>query len=334
MEGTMSGSEQAPIGVLLMAYGTPNSPDEIEPYYTDVRGGRPPTPQLLAELQERYRRVGGRTPLLDISRAEAAGLQRALDADQPGRYRVYLGMKHWHPFLEEPVRQMEADGIREALALALAPHYSRMSIGGYVERIEKAKAKLAREREEQAATGASVTSQPTRFTYVESWYDEPLFWDALAAQVHEALEAKFTAEERDRAFVIFSAHSLPQRILEWDDPYPRELLATAAGVAGLLRLPNERWGFAFQSAGRTPEPWLGPDILTTIRTLASHGERALLVCPVGFLSDHLEILYDIDYECRQLARELNVHLERIEMLNARPSLIAALKAVVQKQRVL
>lgn len=330
----MSAADTAPIGVLLMAYGTPNTPDEIEPYYTDVRGGRAPTPQLLAELQERYRRVGGRTPLLDISRAEAAGLQRALDADHPGRYRVYLGMKHWHPFLEEPVRQMAADGVREAIAVALAPHYSRMSIGGYVERIEKAQAKLAAEREEQAQRGRSGAEAvaPTQFTYVQSWHDEPLFWEALAAQVREALATQFSAEERDRAVVIFSAHSLPQRILTWDDPYPRELLATAEGVAGLLDLPRERWTFAFQSAGRTPEPWLGPDILTTIRELAERGQRTLLVCPVGFISDHLEILYDIDVECRELAAELGIHLERIEMLNARPSLIAALKAVVERHQ--
>ena len=326
----MSSHGDAPVGVLLMAYGTPNTPDEIEPYYTDVRGGRPPTPQLLAELQERYRRVGGRTPLLEISRAEAAGLQQALDADHPGHFRVYLGMKHWHPYLEEPVRQMEAGGVREAIAVALAPHYSRISIGGYIERIEKAQAKLARERQEMTGSGEAAAAQPTRFTYVESWHDEPLFWEALAGRVREAWAAKFADDERERVVVIFSAHSLPQRILEWGDPYPRELLATAEGVAGLLGLPRDRWDFAFQSAGRTPEPWLGPDILTKIRELAERGERSLLVCPVGFISDHLEILYDIDIECQQLASDLGIHLERIEMLNARPSLIAALKAVVLK----
>lgn len=318
----MSEHESAPVGVLLMAYGTPNSPDEVEPYYTDVRGGRPPTPQLLAELQQRYRRVGGRTPLLDISRAQAAGLQQALDAEYPGRYRVYLGMKHWHPFLEEPVRQMARDGVREAVAIALAPHYSRMSIGGYIERIEKAQAKLAQEHEPPIPT--------TRFTYVESWHDEPHFWQALETQVREALERKFPDDAPEAVFVVFTAHSLPQRILEWNDPYPRELLATASGVANLLDLPRDRWDFAYQSAGRTPEPWLGPDILSKIRELAQRGETSVLICPVGFISDHLEILYDIDIECQQLASELGIHLERIDMLNARPSLIAALKAVTLK----
>lgn len=326
----MSEHEIAPIGVLLMAYGTPNSLDEVEPYYTDVRGGRPPTPQLLAELQQRYRRVGGRTPLLEISRAQADGLQRALDAEYPGHYRVYLGMKHWHPFLEEPVRQMARDGVREAIAIALAPHYSRMSIGGYIERIEKAQATLAQERDQQPGTAASAPTQPTHFTYVESWHAEPLFWQALEDQAREAQERKFPDDTLDNVFVVFTAHSLPQRILEWNDPYPRELLATAAGVANLLGLPRDHWDFAYQSAGRTPEPWLGPDILTKIRELAEHGKKCVLICPVGFISDHLEILYDIDIECQQLASELGIHLERIDMLNARPSLIATLKSVALK----
>jgi protoporphyrin/coproporphyrin ferrochelatase len=312
----MGTPDMPPVGILLMAYGTPSLPDEVEPYYTDVRGGRPPTPQLLAELQERYRLVGGRTPLLEISRAQAAGLQAALDADAPGRYRVYLGMKHWHPYIAAAVREMAADGVREALAVALAPHYSKLSIGGYISRIEDAQAKLA--------------AEPIHFTYVESWHDEPLFWQAVAERAREALAASFASEERARVFVLFTAHSLPQRIREWDDPYQRELLATARGVAGELGLAEGRWDFAFQSAGRTPEPWLGPDILEKVRDLVAQGERSILVCPIGFIADHLEIFYDIDVEARQLAKELGIHLERIEMLNARPSLVVALEAVVRK----
>jgi protoporphyrin/coproporphyrin ferrochelatase len=313
----MSEHDMAPTGVLLMAYGTPNSLDEVEPYYTDVRGGRAPTPELLAELKERYRLVGGRTPLLEISRAQADGLQRLLDAQAPGRYRVYLGMKHWHPYIAAAVRQMRADGIREALAVALAPHYSRMSIGGYISRIEDAQ--------------ASLDGEPIRFRYVESWHDEPIFLEALATQVRAVLAASFAPEERDGVFVLFTAHSLPERIREWDDPYQRELLATSRGVADLLGLPADRWDFAFQSAGRTPEPWLGPDILTKLRELAAAGRRTVLVCPVGFISEHLEIFYDIDYEARRLAEELGVHLERIEMLNATPPLLEALAAVVERQ---
>jgi ferrochelatase len=322
----MTSDASAPLGVLLMAYGTPNSLDEVEPYYTDVRGGRPPTPQLLAELRARYEMVGGRTPLLEISQAQARGLEDLLNADAPGRYRTYLGMKHWHPYLEAPVRQMQADGIREVVAIALAPHYSRMSIGGYISRVEAAQAKLTAEHEV-----AGTAFAPTHFTFVESWHDEPRFWQAVAGQVRAAIAEKFAPEERDRVLVIFSAHSLPERIKEWDDPYPRELLATARGVAGLLGLPDDRWDFAFQSAGRTPEPWLGPDILTKIRELAERGVRALLVCPIGFIADHLEIFYDIDVECKRLAAELGIHLERVAMLNASRPLVEALAAVVHKQ---
>jgi len=326
--------DKPPVGILLMAYGTPSSPDEVEPYYTDVRGGRAPTPQLLAELQERYRMVGGRTPLLEISRAQAAGLQAALDADAPGRYRVYLGMKHWHPYIEAAVREMAADGVREALAVALAPHYSRLSIGGYISRIEAAQAKLAAERAVNgggAGVAGETAAEPIHFTYVESWHDEPLFWQAVAERARAALDTSFAPEERAGIFVLFTAHSLPQRIREWDDPYQRELLATARGVAGELGPAEGRWDFAFQSAGRTPEPWLGPDILEKVRELVARGERSILVCPIGFIADHLEIFYDIDVEARQLAGELGVHLERIEMLNARPSLVAALDAVVREQ---
>lgn len=324
----MSAHDNQSVGVLLMAYGTPNTPEEIEPYYTDIRGGRKPSPELLAELTERYQMVGGRTPLLEISRAQADGLQRLLDAESPGQYRVYLGMKHWHPYIEAAIRQMRADGVERALAIALAPHYSRMSIGQYIERIESAQGKIAEER----ANGEPATA-PIRFTYVESWAVEPAFLEALAGQVRAAVHDKFSADERDRVFVLFTAHSLPQRIKTWDDPYERELLATSRGVAELMSLAEGRWDFAFQSAGRTPEPWLGPDILDKTRELVGRGERAILVCPVGFIAEHLEIFYDIDVEARQLADELGVHLERIEMLNATPPLVESLAAVVRRQSV-
>jgi len=321
-----------PIGVLLMAYGTPRNLDEVEPYYTDVRGGRPPTPQQLDALRERYRSVGGRTPLLDISQAQARRVQEELDAQALGHYRVYLGMKHWHPFLDVPVRQMAADGVTQAVAVALAPHYSRLSIQGYIDRIEAAQAKLTEEQTSGSPPPAGEgPGERTIFTFVKSWHDEPLFWQALANRIRVAVDATFASDERDRVFVLFTAHSLPERILEWDDPYPRELMATAAGVAHLVGLPEDRWGFAYQSAGRTPEPWLGPDILDKLRELTAQGEWAILVCPVGFIADHLEILYDIDIEARQLAAELGIHLERIEMLNDAPSLANAIAAVVRKQ---
>src|SRR5260370_18129580 len=159
--------------------------------------------------------------MLEISHGQAAGLQRLLDAQAPGGYRVYLGMKHWHPYIAAAVRQMRADGIREGLAVALAPHYSRMSIGGYISRIEDAQ--------------ASLDGEPIRFRYVESWHDEPIFLEALATQVRVVLATSFAPEERDGFFVLFTAHSLPERIREWDDPYHRDLLRTSRGVADLPR---------------------------------------------------------------------------------------------------
>src|SRR5260370_9542751 len=284
----MSEHDTAPTGVLLMAYGTQSGRDGVEPYYTDVRGGRAPTPELLAELKERYRLGGGRTALVEISRAQADGLQRLLDAEAPGRYRVYLGMKHWHPYIAAAVRQMRADGIRQALAVALAPHYSRLSIGGYISRIEDAQ--------------ASLDGEPIRFRYVESWHDEPIFLEALATQVRAALATSFAPEERDSVFVLFTPHSLPERIREWDDPYQRELLATSRGVADLLGLPANRWDFPFQRAGRTPEPWLGPDILTKLRELAAAGPRPALPCPPRLLSEPLEIFLPSHSQTRRRAR--------------------------------
>lgn len=311
-------SDSAPVGVLLMAYGSPDTLAEVEPYYTDVRGGHPPTPAQLEAVRERYERIGGSTPLLAISRAQAAGVSEWLEVAAPGRYRVYLGMRHWHPFIADTVKQMAADGITRAVAIALAPHDSRISIGGYIDAVEKAL---------RMVEGASESDRVIAFEYVRSWHDEPHYLDGLAARVREAIEREYAPAERDDVKVIFSAHSLPERILEWQDPYPAQLQETAASVAARLNLPTDRWTFAFQSAGRTPEPWLGPDIREVITRLASEGNRHILICPVGFISDNLEILYDIDVECQDVARQQGVHVARIEMLNDSPALIAALATV-------
>ncbi len=310
--------------VLLMAYGTPNSPEEIEPYYTDIRGGRKPSPENLRELTERYERIGGRTPLLDITRAQANALQAQLGDD----YRVYIGMKHWHPYIAQAVDEIARDGLNRVIALALAPHYSRFSIDGYIQRVRDAIQKC----------GA-----PLDVTFVESWNDHPLFLRAVAQKMEEARE-KFGADWKDIQ-VIFSAHSLPERILQSNDPYPQELRETCEGVAALVGLPQ--WRFAYQSAGRTGEKWLGPDILATLDEIAkeqacegsspreqrgaqpSQGCR-VLVAPIGFVADHLEVLYDIDVECAERARELGLDLRRIESPNANPAFIAALAAIVRE----
>ena len=301
-----------------MAYGTPNSLDEIEPYYTDIRGGRKPSPENLRELIARYQKIGGRTPLLDITREQARALQAQLGDD----FRVYVGMKHWHPYIAQAVDEIQRDGARRVIALALAPHYSRFSIDGYIERVRDAIAK----------SGAALD-----VTFVESWNDHPLFLRSVAERM-EAARAKFSARDWNDIEVIFSAHSLPERILQSGDPYPRELRETCEGVAALLGLP--RWRFAYQSAGRTGEKWLDPDILNTLDEIAkskpcegsepSQGCR-VLIAPIGFVADHLEVLYDIDVECAERAQSLGIEMRRIESPNASPAFIAALADIVREQ---
>lgn len=304
----MSGSE-SPVGVLLMAYGTPRNLDEVEPYFTHIRGGRPPSSAALENLRERYRKVGGKTPLYERTRDVAEGLQNFLDRATPGAYRVYFGMKHWHPFIAEVVPRMAADGVRTAVAIALAPHYSRMSVGAYRDYVEKARSEL-----------------PTHLDvdYVDRWHDQPLFRQLIADRIRAALE-KFPASTREDVVALFSAHSLPQRIQEWDDPYPRELRESAAGVAALAGVKD--WRFAFQSAGMTPDPWLGPDILDALDGLADEGKRQVLSIPFGFVADHLEILFDIDVEARDRAARRGIQLERITLPNADPEFIRVLAAV-------
>ncbi len=321
----MSIETQGRIGVLLMAYGSPNSLDEVLPYYTDVRGGRPPTEEQLAVVYDHYARIGGPTGLLAISEAQAAGLQARLDAAAPGVYRVYLGMRHWRPFIADTVRQMAADGVREAVAIALAPQDSRISVGGYIASVEKALDALAQEGGAQAGEAPAI-----RFSFVRSWHDEPHFLRLLAERVAVARERAFSPTEHDAVHIIFSAHSLPARITTWNDPYPAELRATVDGVTRRLGLDEARWTFAYQSAGRTPEPWLGPSIQEVVPQLGARGVRAALVCPVGFVADNLEILYDIDIELHDLAARQGLHLERIAMPNADPLLIEALANVVQR----
>lgn len=299
------------IAVLLMAYGTPNSLDEIEPYYTDIRGGRKPTPENLRELISRYQQVGGRTPLLDITRTQAQALQAQLGDD----YAVYVGMKHWHPYIAETVEEITRDRHRRVIALALAPHYSRFSIDGYVQRVMDAMQK---------------TGVPLEVTFVQSWNDHPLFLKAVAEKI-EAAQQQFGDVTWDDIQVIFSAHSLPERILLSNDPYPQELKETCEGIAPLIGL--KQWRFAYQSAGRTGEKWLGPDILATLDQVAAEGHKRVLIAPIGFVADHLEVLYDIDVECAEWARALGIEMRRIESPNTNPAFIAALAAIVREQLV-
>ena len=287
------------IAVLLMAYGGPGSLDEVEPYLQDVRGGRPTTPEFVQEIRQRYARIGGRSPIRELTEAQAAGVRRALAKDE--RFAVYVGMRHWHPYIRDVVEQIVADGYRRVVGIVLAPHYSAMSVGAY----EKKLLEAARGRLEAAL--------------VPRWGDHPKFLDALAGRVSQALQ-RFPAP--GAVHVLFTAHSLPERILATGDPYPDELRASAAAVA--QRAGLAAWGFAYQSAGATPEPWLGPEAGAIMTELAGQGRRAFLIVPIGFVSDHVEVLYDVDVMYRELAGRLGVQLERTTSLNDDPLLVGAL----------
>lgn len=280
-----------------MAYGTPSELDEIEAFYTHIRGGRVPSAELLANLRARYTAIGGRTPLLDITRDQASTLEKALG---PG-YRVFVGMKHWHPYIGDTVANMEDAGIEDAVALALAPHYSAMSLGAYFHEIDE--------------TGTRI-----RFKKVQSWRRQPSYLEAVAEHVRAA------SVGFDPDVVVFTAHSLPRRIMEMGDPYADQLSETGRALAKDLGLA--KWQFSYQSAGATGDAWLGPDILETIDRLAEEGAHRVLVAPIGFISDHLEILYDLDVQARRRAEERGIELRRTQSLNTSPKLIEALKAAV------
>ncbi|HEX7975096.1 MAG TPA: ferrochelatase [Anaerolineales bacterium] len=300
------------VGVLLMAYGSPESVDDLGPYLLDIRGGRATPEALVEEIKDRYRQIGGRSPLLDITRRQAAGLEAELNrryAGQEVSFRCYVGMRHWEPRIREAVAQMVADCLRECIGLVMAPHSSRLSTGAYFTRLD------------EAVAGLGV---PLHVTRIESWHAEPGLITAIAEQAGQAL-ARFDGE---RPYVIFSAHSLPRRILEQGDPYADQLHETASLLAERLGLAEGRWCFSYQSAGQSAEPWLGPPIEQVVVDLARSGECDILVTPVGFVCDHVEVLYDVDIRCRKLAAENGARLERSPSLNNSPAFISALADIV------
>ncbi|HEV3408573.1 MAG TPA: ferrochelatase [Gaiellaceae bacterium] len=278
--------------VVLMAYGSPSRPEEVPAYLADIRSGRTTPPELVENLTERYRRIGG-SPLNEITERQRAALARELDM------RVYVGMKHWRPSISDAVEHAVGDGAERLVGLVLAPHYSKMSIGGYRARLERALAGRA------------------ELVFVESWHDHEPYLDTVADRVRGT-----------DAHVVFTAHSLPARVVEKGDPYRDELLETARLVAE--RAGVESWSFAFQSASETGTPWLGPDILEELAELRARDVRKVLVAPIGFVADHLEILWDLDVEARERARELGLELERTPSLNDDPAFIAGLAALVRQ----
>ena len=284
-----------------MAYGTPATPEDVEAYYTHVRRGRPPTPEQLADLRRRYDAIGGTSPLLARTREQAAGIQAALGDG----FRVELGMKHAAPYIEDGAGALVAAGVDRIVGLVLAPHYSALSVGEYAKRAES------------TAADAGVP-----FTMVRSWHLAEGYLDLLARFVG----AEVARLDVDPVEVVFTAHSLPTRILDMGDPYPDQLAETAAAVAA--RAGVERWSVGWQSAGRTPEPWIGPDILAVLPALRHAGVAGVVVCAAGFVSDHLEVLYDLDVEARAAAEAIGLAFTRTPSPNAEPELCATVAGVI------
>jgi len=294
------------LGVLVMAYGGPNSLDEVEPYLLDVRGFRETPPSLVAAVRARYERIGGRSPILEHTRAQARALEHALhDLGTP--FAVEVGMRHWHPFIRDALARLERQGVARVVGLVMAPHFSQLSVGRYFEQVERA--------------GSAVTVVP-----IAEWHLAPGYLRALADRVRCGL-LRFPEGVRGRVTVVFTAHSLPEHIRDDGDPYADQLAATVRAVGELLG--EQPHGFAYQSAGRTADTWLGPDVGDEVERLASSGVREVLVAPIGFVSEHLEILYDVDVELRERAMTLGVRLERIEMLGQHGEMIAELATQVR-----
>lgn len=294
-------------GVVVMAYGTPSRRDEIAAYYTDVRRGRPPTAEQLADLEARYDAIGGLSPLTTVSRQQVAGVAAALERLAPGHYRVAYGTKHATPRIEEAAKELAATGVDALVGVVLAPHYSTLGVGEYLDRLH----------EEGTALGLPVGN-------VERFGADGRFISLLAERVEVA--QRRIASPLERTEVLFSAHSLPERILAVGDAYAAELAETAALVASVADLT--RFRSVWQSASRTPEPWLGPDISDVMSELADNSTTGVIVCPAGFTSDHLEVLYDLDIVARRRAEELGLAFQRTASLNADPVLMEVLAELI------
>ncbi len=322
----------SPIGVLVMAYGTASGPGDIERYYTDIRGGRAPSPLFLKELKDRYAAIGNVFPLLETTRAQAEGVIERLnapsassaDAAEAPLFHSYLGMKHSPPFIADGIEQMRSDGVERAIGIVMAPHWSAMSVESYIERAREA-----------TASHGDVPA----ITFVRSYSSHPAFVDFLSTRVKDALET-LDPGARAGVSVIFSAHSLPLRTVEDGSSrcrscdecrnscrYVDGLQETADLVAARLDLGDYTVGW--QSAGRTADPWWGPTVEEMIRELAAHGRTAVVVCSAGFVADHLETLFDLDIEAKQVAEEAGVAFVRTRMPNADPEFLDVLAAVVR-----
>ncbi|AQU72373.1 MULTISPECIES: ferrochelatase [Priestia] len=302
------------MGLLVMAYGTPYKEEDIERYYTHIRRGRKPSPEALEDLQNRYEAIGGISPLAKITQQQMESLEKRLNEVQDEiEFKAYLGLKHIEPFVEDAVEAMHKDGIKEAVSIVLAPHFSTFSVKSYNGRAKETAEKLG---------GPIIHS-------VESWYSEPKFIQYWATRVKQTFDL-IDKEKRQKAVLIVSAHSLPEKIIAAGDPYPNQLQETADLIAQAAGI--EHYEIGWQSAGNTPEPWIGPDVQDLTRELHEEkGYTSFVYTPVGFIADHLEVLYDNDYECKVVTDEIGADYYRPEMPNAQPEFIDGLATVVLKR---
>ncbi len=300
-----------PIGVLVMAYGGPNSLEEVEPYLLDVRGGRPTSAAVVREVEGRYKQIGGRSPILERTRAQSEALQSALDMEGPG-FRTFVGMRHWHPFIGEAMDQIAAAKIQRMVGIVMAPHYSRMSVEAYFQVVARA---------------VEASDLPLEVVRIESWKDDPGYLDALESRIITGFQ-QFPSETRSQVQLILTAHSLPERILEWNDPYPNELQETFRKLTA--RFPEQPAHFAYQSAAMTGDRWLSPDAGDLMEELIGQGARKFLVVPIGFVSEHVEILYDIDIEYKRRIEAAGGQLERIDMPGASRRMMSSLAHTVRR----
>ncbi len=296
------------IGVLVMAYGGPGNLDEVAPYILDVRHFRPTSPEIIEEMRSRYEQIGGLSPILALTKGQATELERAL-AGGTTPLRTFVGMRHWHPYIADTLAEMREQGVDRAVGLVMAPHYSRLSVEAYFGKVR------------EACSGIE-------FAEIHSWHLLPEYLDTVVDLVERSL-LRFPTELRDSLPIIASAHSLPERILAEGDPYQDQLHETIQALRE--RLPGHEIRFAYQSAAMTDDPWLGPDAGEVIRQMAADGTRHLLIAPIGFTCEHVEVLFDIDVEYQRIAAELDVQLERIDMMNDHPLMMAGLARLVQEQ---
>jgi len=317
----VSASNPGRTGVLVMAHGTPGTPEEIEPFYTSIRRGRPPTPELLADLVRRYDAIGGISPLAERTRCQVDGLAAVLEGSSPSQYLVRYGAKHTFPRIEDGVSALHAEQVSRIVGIVLTPHQSSLGSGEYFRR----------------ATEAAATDPPSDFVGIPSWHRAPGLAALLAARTTTAL-AELTPDQRRRTSVFFTAHSLPEKVLSEGDPYSEQVHQSASDIAELLGLDTAggstgrsgtEWGVAWQSQGKTTDPWMGPDLLSEIRRVAANGATSVVVCPVGFVSDHLEILFDLDIEAAGVARSAGVAFARTSSLNDDPGFLGVLADVVR-----